>query len=929
MLRQFLVSALVLAVGVPTLAQDEFQTVAIDGDDVPGFRNDESLQVFASREFTAIAADGTVIFDGSATNGSQQREVLVLDDGDRQRVVYFRFGDAPASLPGYTLQTIQTVRLGAGGGVAVEAFLDGTPDRESHLLDLGSGLVEGVSAPGATFSDLSSGFYAFNGGTLAFLGTIPLMPTGSRRGMWVSTNAGAPTSLLQIDGTAPGLGGRTITNIFSVPIVHENGSVAFEVSLDSEGEPRRALYAFTPQSAGGAPTLIRGYGVNDQLASLTFGEAESASVLPRIGYIVEVGNVYTAFDGNTAVMMTGDTSDGRSLLMDGRSRIALGSNGHVVVAANHTGSVSGESVWRFVPQIGVSCELATGMFIDDQDGNPREITDIWNVHVSEDGRVAAEVDLALFGTTQVIVIQDTPGGAYRVAVQQRKSFTTGNRVRQVVGLQSQRPTHFTMTGTGHDGRQSRFSPSGAFVFRARFDTPDDSTDRNGVFLLGLPEPEKCDVKVRMRGRNLSISGGKGDCDVSVVLEAGGRVEVIPGPDTTLNGEEEALDFVVQGSISAKLGGGRNMFSVRGVENAPRPVQLARNLTYVGSGEDIVDVSECSIGGSLKIRLGPNATNVDVREVMIGKSLSIATPSESALINVFVTEAGKTASVSAGGRLLMEENSFGGLKVRGSNGDDDIEIGMHTLGKGLVIDTGAGTNAKLTLGEIDIAKGNTVVKAKKTRFLDGQIEDLTMQSGGFSMKGTTAGSTLAFLNLNATKDVRIQTFGTAPGQSHTIGLDTVDTPGAVSVKASGSHSVTATAVDTGEGISINIRNGVTDEVTVRNSRVGNGLLFVASKAFQGLACLIDNCGVDKGALSVRSGEAEDRITVTACEVQGRLQVTANGGDDVVRVNDNGVGTDLRLFGGTGTDLLDNGRTIVNEVGGKTIEDSFEGDAPALE
>ena len=174
-----------------------------------------------------------------------------------------------------------------------------------------------------------------------------------------------------------------------------------------------------------------------------------------------------------------------------------------------------------------------------------------------------------------------------------------------------------------------------------------------------------------------------------------------------------------------------------------------------------------------------------------------------------------------------------------------------------------------------------------------------------------------------------TNGTPPGSDeHKIDIDQFETGDALIIRGKGSHEITVDNTTMPDGLAVNLRGGAFDTVNVANSSVTRGLLQISSNAFQFLRSTVDNCEVQgKGSLSVRStGEGNDVIAVEDCDVGGRLQVSTFDKNDTVRVNGCTVGKDLMLFGGSGTDLLDQGQQDANTVTGKTVEDSFEGAAP---
>jgi hypothetical protein len=596
--------------------------------------------------------------------------------------------------------------MGLSGNVGYDAFYDGAPDVEARVTWFGRTTSLVADAPGA-FSDLQLGSWAFNGESFVFLGEVPMTPaeprfSTQRAGMWRSFGGAEPEPLLQQDDPVPGMPGSVVDSVFfNVPNVHESGAAAFQVRARSDSATESRLVVFPAAGSSADPISLPGS------QQVSFGILREGADFPPLARIASVDDVLKVLGPDGSVAMTnGEVAGDKTLRLDTRSRLALCEGGQIVVMAHREGGSSGiETLWRKAPDKPLACELFVGQRIPDASGELREISDIWNVHVNEQGRVAAEVDLALFGTSQVIVMQDVAGGPFRIAIQQRETFAADRDEYEVTGIVSRRPTHFTFTGTGHDGRQSRFAPDGSFVFKARVDTADDPTDRSGIFVLTGPPKDLCDIQARVRRGNLEITAEDEGCRLAIGVSDGGEVFLRPGEGSSVNGVEGEQVFRFSRDLRISMRGGNDRLTIESEDGDDAPGELPGNVVIdMGPGDDRLELDLLEIARSVKIAMGRDAgisEKVELDGVGMKGSLSLVcgpTQTECRLEGVDVE--GKAKIVHSGGRGSVTAEAcgfFGKTLISGSDDVNTIRVRRSMLFAPFKIDLGTSglTSVKMT------------------------------------------------------------------------------------------------------------------------------------------------------------------------------------------------------------------------------------------
>ena len=99
-------------------------------------------------------------------------------------------------------------------------------------------------------------------------------------------------------------------------------------------------------------------------------------------------------------------------------------------------------------------------------------------------------------------------GPFEVAIREGLDVPTREGTTELVGIVNAIPRFPRFTGTGQDGRMSRFNASGEFVFRGGI-SPNGGTD-DAVYVVSVEEPPApCDVTVRQRGGTIVATSDGG------------------------------------------------------------------------------------------------------------------------------------------------------------------------------------------------------------------------------------------------------------------------------------------------------------------------------------------------------------------------------------------------------------------------------------
>lgn len=982
-----LVVAGLTSLAVPAVAQETFtRKVAIDGDEATGLVSGEDLRITAGQDEISIARNGTVLFDAAGVGSSTSRSGYFTQRGrDEVQSLALQQNSLPideiAALNGYTLLRVDAARMAPNGNAIVEGIAtDGSFQLEVLVTVIGGAgqvpAVERFGFPGVCgLAVLGNGIYAedyaLNGDTVYFHGRFNDVDCQGDD-LWRLLRrrpASTAASLAVEDGAVPGVANETFDRLFFGVVASEEGHGLWQGRYRDDNADLREVLLHA-DAAGVVSidavdrTIVPGTAHRSvAFGGLTFGLPASPGEAPRRGWYatartdpddVQEREVFYVFDtahGPDPVMGTGSTAGpftfaSGQVQFNSQVRTALASDDVVVAVATTTGApIDGEApaVWRYdgsLPQDRLSVPLYQGQTVQDADGNTvGTVTDIYTVHVAQDGAIAAEVELGNSG--QAILIEDRLFGTFRAPIREDVDFEArspdGTDVRyETVGIANQFPSFPKLTGPGLDGRQSRFNANHEFVFRARV-VPEGGTSVSGVFVTTIdPPPEDCDVTVRQKGPHIDIRGKKGDCTLDITIEANGDIDVRPGdPSTTVNGQSAPFNGSLGGNLVIRLGNGDHAVAVSSALGDPQATPTGKvpgNLVYAGgSGRDVISLDDVEVQGSVTIKAGTTSTtdSLTVQRSIIGRNLKFKSGGGGATA-IQITESnvdGTTSLVCSAGssRVFVEDSEIGTTKVRGSDGQDEVRLEESPVLGALTVDFRAGSQEELSVVGIADSPNLTPMggplKVKATKAGASKVSLADVDFAGALVKIDTGSSStdIAFSDV-AAQTVKVSTSGSAPGQTNRIAIDQLDTERSLVIRGNGTHDVDIDGGTLTEGLALNLKGGATHTLAVEDLTIPDGLLQISSRTFQITDCTVTNCNVAKGALSVRTGASDDRVTIVDCMVDGRLQISAFDGDDQVQVHRNTV-KDLRLFGGAGVDTLDNGGQGANTVSGVLVEDSF--------
>ncbi|WP_419204010.1 hypothetical protein [Bordetella trematum] len=287
------------------------------------------------------------------------------------------------------------------------------------------------------------------------------------------------------------------------------------------------------------------------------------------------------------------------------------------------------------------------------------------------------------------------------------------------------------------------------------------------------------------------------------------------------------------------------------------------------GNDLVQLSQTTLGGNLSVNAGEGDNRIGLAETTVTGRVSLTTAGGDDLIRLSQTDIGGTLDIVAG------------------EGDNTVSLDTVTVGGDASITTGAGVDAitlvdSQLLGQLVIAAGdgsNTVdlsgvSVAKATRITTGKDDD------SVTLLETDIGGSLAI---------------EAGDGANTVSLDTVTVGG-------------DTSITTGAGV---------DVITLVDSQLLGQLLIAAGDGSN----TVDLSGVSVAkATRITTGKDDDRITLLETDIGGSLDILAGEGDNVVDLTVVTVGAATRISSGAGNDSI---TLVQTDIGGSLDIDAGDG------
>jgi hypothetical protein len=371
-----------------------------------------------------------------------------------------------------------------------------------------------------------------------------------------------------------------------------------------------------------------------------------------------------------------------------------------------------------------------------------------------------------------------------------------------------------------------------------------------ALLLATPSALADNVKVKLKGTKLSVTGDAGANELSlstpVVLDSGGSptsVQLTPAGDTTINGS--AAPLVIDGVVNVSVA--------------------------LGGGDDVVSFSDFVIGGSLTVLGGDGDDDVTLLNSTTGLATTISGNAGKLIAHATTsTVHGNLVIKAAPSGFHQDTVGLSGVSI---DGDTSLFLGA---GFATLTDADAST----------LSGGLKVISGGSIKF-----------GGGFA---------LTFTDTSIGQDVQFKLGSGAHGatfQHAAIGGPLVwkSGAGADSLIVRGSSVGTDCKAVMGAGANIAIFDKF-DFVPGPGSASTQivGALEVSATAGADLAKVLNGTSVGEGC-SLKLGEGSNTAIVTGSSVGADLLITTGKGDDHATVNGNTVSgqTTINLGAGNNT------------------------------
>ena len=968
-----------------------FRVLAENGDSIDG-RPGATASLVGARDVLSLDRQGRAFLDG-VIDGPNGGEAFFVADESGLRAP-FALGDAAPALgipaSGSTVANIVEAYASPEGDLIAAVELAGGQQPGEALLTEFDGVLRVAAARNVAFgglcnlSDIGNGIstrqFAAHGDTVVFHGIRDLGTCGDdKRGVYrVPATGGAVETVALEDASVPGAPGETFDLLFFGPALNADGAYFFTGRYDDPNGPGLTTALFLAPGAGAgqtAPTLIARTGTTvpgtafkaTGITSYSVGNTPDGGSRPRTVYSVEAfikdanqlsyQYVFDSARGSDPALGTG-TTDGDFTFAAGlpglSSRFGLASakDDVLVVVADTTGPnipSGGEAVWRLDPLRSQAPKvvLSEGGPIPGCDPRATGLTikRLLTVHLNEQGRLAVECELS--NNLQAILMEDSdPDKAdeFHIVVQRRDRLPMRSGMGVASGLLGEIPSSPRVRGPGTDGRQSRFNDRGEFVFRA-FMNPDDNTANRSVIYTVSTDParELCDVKVKQRGRNLSIVGGKSGCDVTVRSGADGSFEIVPGTDTTVNGKRTPLSLTgVLGNITIYLGDGDDVLRLTSDDPAcdqDSSFDVIGNLTIgSGDGNDVVQISNFEVRRTLTVDLGNTGTeSLSVDDTCVGRSLKVAgkrVVTTARFANCVVEGSTKMSLPGAPVPSPAADFDFVGcafakVVIRGSAFPDEVRFDRCTAAAAVKIDTRQGVLEDVRINDSDF-ESSVRINGSKCGHLVARLTELRANEGGLRVDTGKNGCQVQVIQCHIARRLDFRTGGAPDGSGNLNDIDVDNSliEGSLVLKGKGPQDFVLTRGSTvAQGISINSKGGPIDQIVLFDFEVEEGHVTVQSRA-ENSFIRVSKATVTGGDVRIRGTKGKDQAFVVDSNVSGTVQVILDKGDDEATVSGTTIGRNLRLFGGGDRDLLNGEVDTSNTVTGETVKRDFEGTLPQV-
>lgn len=959
---------------IPAHEDAVVELVAAPGDQAIGMTIGDILEPTPMTDRMSIAPDGSVLFTADLRDsGGGLLTADALVTGKKDALTFLTApGETIAhgtvtALENYRVSRIDSAHRNPDGNTVVECITtDNTFFLPTLLTFIGGtqsvGAVEfhpfdGVCALDELGNQAFAGAHALGGDSLVFIGkSRPGCPDELQR-VYVRDGSNTPVAVAVEDSIVPGTTDDRFVDFFNAPVANSAGDILFTgrsadfgaidilLAMDATG-PLRQIAMVGDTITGGE---LKGF------AAWTIGPPVQAGS-PRVAYVaraeaagaVRTVQVFDSAHGASPVVATGATAGGLTFAVQptqfsAQVGLAIAEFGQLFLVGETTGpgvkDGSAHGIWRYDPREAPDLEVLLyegGRVLGSPVAETRTITSIKTVSVNTRGLVAAEVELSDGNEAILLERAGAAQTTFVVALEEGDQVPTRTGTATLESLLFTTPTFPEVSRSGSDGGRSRFSERGLFVFKGRVNF--GSGIRSGVYTVTVEDPEQqqtCDVEASVKGGNLLVRGGAGGCSVTIESKANGNVDVIPGKDTTVNGQNATWSGVFTKSMDVRMGGGDDAVTIRSTQPAgsfDSPTDVRKNLVVdMGFGVDVLRIDEMQISGSLTIKRG---TGLEEQIRMDGSAtdgnLTIGGANGKQLVELTGLLVRGRASIRSGdgfqSSVDLDACTAGVLKVVGGTDTDDICFADVRSHRSMVIDTGKSDVDFVTLRTTTVDKGNLSIRAKKSDAALITLNDMTVTKGGISIQTGKAGCVLNAANLTLSGNFLLKTALTTGGaDDNVVDVENLEARAFV-LRGLGGHTLSlhGDAATLQRGVSMRTRGDGLDVIHVQDARVVAGNVDVKCNAGQ-LDAQFRDLKLDKGSLKARGTNDADTVLVRGCTIAKDLQVTLRDGDDALTLVNSPTARNRKIDGGSGNDGLD--VDGASTAGGKDLQKNFEGPVPS--
>jgi len=351
-----------------------------------------------------------------------------------------------------------------------------------------------------------------------------------------------------------------------------------------------------------------------------------------------------------------------------------------------------------------------------------------------------------------------------------------------------------------------------------------------------------------------------------------------------------------------------------------PAQLAVTVT-TGSEDDDLDITALSTNTALTVNSGGGADTIDVADTSAASMVFLNGGTEADQITVLDTGSGMMSGLSISGEEgndTIRIDNFDGHTLFVSGGDDGDSItvsqtaaGTHTELEGNDgdetftlsrifgnLDVNGGSNGTSTMAHQISARSETLQFDQTSGDQLMLLDSASTDSATYTLTGTTfTRDSWGPISYGQFEQIRLETSQT---ESSTINIDSLSA-GMTAKVVAGNAADLITVANTATSTVLTIDAGAGDDELTVTTTAATSLLFLNGEAGEDT---IDVAGTGSGTengLQISGGADDDTISVQ--QFNGHvLQVTGDGGNDVITLTAAMATANPELNGGDGNDTF---------------------------